>query len=221
MLACWHVVNIILHKLRSCAIKPTMMTVVTDVTDVTDVAGVVETPASSTPATTMDRGSTAQPGAHDSMMSAGAVWASTPTPLDDLALSRGTCCRTAPAPQPVASVSFAAACEELRVCSLRVCEASREHRRARDAVNTLRRTYRVKLKQEPPKTLLQEQVAGRAASKQRLDEALRALDEYMLVVPACDPKPADWKKQVAAAVMSPRERGDVCHSTIQGAASFV
>ncbi len=72
----------------------------------------------------------------------------------------------------------------------------------------MRRTYRVQLKQELPKTLLQERVAGRAASKQRLDETLRALDEYMRVVPDCDPKPSDWKKQVAAALVSPRERGD-------------
>ena len=108
----------------------------------------------------------------------------------------------------MADVSFAAACEELRARSLQVCEARRELQRARHAVSSLRQTYRVQLKQELPKTLLQEQIAGRAACKQRLDEKLRALDEYMLVVPNCDPKPSDWKKQVAVALVSPRKCRD-------------
>jgi hypothetical protein len=63
----------------------------------------------------------------------------------------------------------------------------------------------VQLKQELPKTLLDDHIAVRAASKRRLDETLKALDEYMRVVPNCDPKPSDWKKQVAAAVVSPRD----------------
>ena len=108
--------------------------------------------------------------------------------------------------QPVvANVSFAAAREDLRARSLKVCEAGRELRRARHAVSNLRRTYRVKLKQQLPKTLLQEKIAVRAACKQRLDEKLRALDEYMLVVPNCEPKPSDWKKQLAAALVTPRK----------------
>jgi hypothetical protein len=113
------------------------------------------------------------------------------------------------APSRVANVSFAAACEELRACSLRVCEAGRELRRARHAVSNLRRTYRVQLKQELPKTLLQEKIAVRAACKQRLDEKLRALDECMLVVPNCEPKPSDWKKQVAVALVTPRKCSNV------------
>ena len=108
------------------------------------------------------------------------------------------------APSLVANVSFAAAREELRACSLQVCEARRELWRARHAVSKLRRTYRVQLKQLP-KTLLQEKIAVRAACKQRLDEKLRALDECMLVVPNCEPKPSDWKKQVAVALVSPRK----------------
>lgn len=118
------------------------------------------------------------------------------------------------APSRVANVSFAAAREELRACSLQVCEAGRELRRARHAVSNLRRTYRVKLKQQLPKTLLQEKIAARAACKQRLDEKLRALDECMLVVPNCEPKPSDWKKQVAAALVTPRKCSNVSTNTM-------
>jgi hypothetical protein len=106
---------------------------------------------------------------------------------------------------PVASVSFAAACEELRARALQVREARRGLQRARNEVNILRRAYRVQLKQAVPKPLLQKAVKGRATSKQGLVEKLRALDESVLVVENCDPKPSDWKKQVAAALVRPSE----------------
>jgi bifunctional ADP-heptose synthase (sugar kinase/adenylyltransferase) len=57
-----------------------------------------------------------------------------------------------------------------------------------------------------PQSLLQRAVQDRTTSKQALVEKLRQLDESVLVVEHCDPKPSDWKKQVAAVLVRPSER---------------
>ena len=115
-------------------------------------------------------------------------------------------------------VCFETACEALRQAAVHVNKAWRELRRARHQVNELRRKMRQEQRQKqcqeqrqtPESTssvqplatpLLQAAIADRATKMQTLQEAWRLCDEYMRVVPKCNPKPLDWKEQVAAALM--------------------
>ena len=101
-------------------------------------------------------------------------------------------------------VSFAEACEELRARALQVNKARKNLRRARNEVNVLCRTYRLQ-HQDVPETLLKKVVEDRTISLKRLKENLRALEEYILFVEGCDPKPNDWAKQVAVALVWPEQ----------------
>ena len=111
-------------------------------------------------------------------------------------------------------VCFATACAQLRQAAVHVNKAWQELRRARHQVNELRRKMRQEQRQEQRQTpestssvqplatpLLQAAIADRATKMQTLQEAWRTCDEYMRVVPNCNPKPLDWKEQVAAALI--------------------
>lgn len=102
-------------------------------------------------------------------------------------------------------MSFGAACEELRACALRVCEARLQRRRARNQVNVLCQKYSVQLKQKVPEEELQKVCDDRAASKKNFENALKALDACLRMVESqSHSKPADWESQVAIALVWPR-----------------
>jgi hypothetical protein len=118
-----------------------------------------------------------------------------------------------PAPEPAVSVCFTEACNQLRQKAVHVSEAGRELRRARNQINELRRKMRQEWRQTLTVTesahiaqqhntaLLQAAVDDRANKQQTLQETLKACDECMRVVQNCNPKPDDWKVQVAKALV--------------------
>lgn len=118
-----------------------------------------------------------------------------------------------PAPEPAVSVCFTEACNQLRQKAVHVSEAGRELRRARNQINELRRKMRQEWRQTLTVTesahiaqqhntaLLQAAVDDRANKQQTLQETLKACDQCMRVVQNCNPKPDDWKVQVAKALV--------------------